>query len=160
MIDTGETTQTGGRLKRIAEYLDNEPFCFTYGDGVSDLDIRESIKFHRSHGRQATMMATYPPGRFGALELNGSRVTHFVEKPRGDGGLINGGFFVLNPSVIDYIDSDETIWEQEPLQKLASNGELMAFEHGGFWQPMDTLRDKEKLEQLWSSGRADWRVWE
>jgi glucose-1-phosphate cytidylyltransferase len=159
LIDTGEHTMTGGRLKRVAEYLEEEPFCFTYGDGVSDLDITESIKFHRQHGKAATMMATYPPGRFGALELEGSMVSRFIEKPRGDGGLINGGFFVLNPSVIDYIDGDETTWEQTPLINLAAQEELMAFEHHGFWQPMDTLRDKEKLEQLWVSKQAPWRVW-
>lgn len=159
LIDTGEKTMTGGRLKRVAEFLDDEPFCFTYGDGVSDVDIGESIKFHCNHGCKATMMATYPPGRFGALELSGTQVTRFVEKPRGDGGLINGGFFVLERSVIEYIENDATVWEQEPLMNLAANGELMAFEHEGFWQPMDTLRDKEKLEQMWSGGKAPWRVW-
>ena len=160
LIDTGEHTMTGGRLKRVAEYLDDEPFCFTYGDGVSNVDVSESIKFHRSHGKKATMMATYPPGRFGALELDGSQVTRFVEKPKGDGGLINGGFFVLEPAVISSIDSDATVGEQEPLMNLAASGELMAYEHTGFWQPMDTLRDKQNLEQLWSAGQAPWRVWE
>ena len=160
LIDTGEDTMTGGRLKRVAEYLDDEPFCFTYGDGVSNVDVSETIKFHRSHGKKATMMATYPPGRFGALELDGPRVTRFVEKPKGDGGLINGGFFVLEPAVISCIEGDATVWEQEPLMKLAASGELLAYEHTGFWQPMDTLRDKQNLEQLWSAGRAPWRVWE
>lgn len=160
LIDTGDATMTGGRLKRVSEYLDNQPFCFTYGDGVSDVDVRESIEFHRSHGCAATMMATYPPGRFGALEVTESKVTNFVEKPKGDGGLINGGFFVLDPIVFDYIEDDETVWEQEPLMNLARAGQLMAFEHHGFWQPMDTLRDKEKLEALWQTRAAPWRTWE
>lgn len=160
LIDTGDATMTGGRLKRVSEYLDNQPFCFTYGDGVSDVDVRESIEFHRSHGCAATMMATYPPGRFGALEVTESKVTNFVEKPKGDGGLINGGFFVLDPIVFDYIEDDETVWEQEPLMNLAKAGQLMAFEHHGFWQPMDTLRDKEKLEALWQTRAAPWRTWE
>lgn len=159
LVDTGETTMTGGRLKRVAEYLDEGPFCFTYGDGVSDVDVASTIKFHNEHGRKATMMATYPPGRFGALELSGSEVTRFIEKPKGDGGRINGGFFVLDPCVLSYINDDSTIWEQMPLASLAEEGELMAYEHDGFWQPMDTLRDKEKLEHLWRSGAAPWRVW-
>ena len=146
-------------MKRVAEYLDEGPFCLTYGDGVSDIDIASTIKFHNKHGRKATMMATYPPGRFGALELSGSSVTQFIEKPKGDGGRINGGFFVLDPSVLGYINDDSTIWEQAPLAELAKEGQLMAYEHDGFWQPMDTLRDKERLEDLWRSGTAPWRVW-
>ena len=159
LVDTGDSTMTGGRLKRVAGYLNEGPFCFTYGDGVSDIDIASTIKFHNKHGRKATMMATYPPGRFGALELSGSSVTQFIEKPKGDGGRINGGFFVLDPSVLGYINDDSTIWEQTPLAELAKEGQLMAYEHDGFWQPMDTLRDKERLEDLWRSGTAPWRVW-
>lgn len=159
LVDTGNSTMTGGRLKRVAEYLDEGPFCLTYGDGVSDIDIASTIKFHNKHGRKATMMATYPPGRFGALELSGAAVTQFIEKPKGDGGRINGGFFVLDPCVLGYINDDSTIWEQTPLTELAKEGQLMAYEHDGFWQPMDTLRDKERLEDLWRSGTAPWRVW-
>jgi glucose-1-phosphate cytidylyltransferase len=160
LVDTGDDSMTGGRLKRVAEYVkDEEFFFFTYGDGVGDIDITKSIEFHRSHGKLATMTATYPPGRFGALEIEDGKITHFLEKPKGDGGMINGGYFVMSPTVIDYIAEDATIWEQEPLRNLAADGELMAYEHHGFWQPMDTLRDKQHLEELWSGGRAPWRVW-
>lgn len=160
LVDTGDDSMTGGRLRRVADHVkDEEFFFFTYGDGVGDIDINGSINFHRDHGKLATMTATYPPGRFGALEIEEGKITHFLEKPKGDGGMINGGFFVLNPKVIDYITDDGTIWEQEPLRTLASEGELMAFEHHGFWQPMDTLRDKQYLEALWDSRKAPWRVW-
>lgn len=160
LVDTGENTMTGGRLKRLSEYLKNEKlFCFTYGDGVSDLNIKELIAFHKNHGKAATMTATYPPGRFGALEIQNEMITSFKEKPRGDGALINGGFFVLSPKVLNEISDDSTIWEQEPLINLAKQGELMAFKHEGFWQPMDTLRDKNYLEELWKSKNAPWKVW-
>lgn len=160
LVDTGEDTMTGGRLKRVARYVqDEEAFCFTYGDGVSDVDIASSIKFHREHGKLATVTAVRPPGRYGALKRNGDSVTGFMEKPRGDGGLINGGFFVLSPKCIDMIDGDETSWEQEPLAQLCERNELMAFEHSGFWQPMDTLREKNLLEDLWQTGRAPWKAW-
>lgn len=161
LVDTGEDTMTGGRLKRVAEYIKNEPaFCFTYGDGVADVDIRSLIVFHQRHGKMATVTAVLPPGRYGALERSGHQVTRFVEKPRGDGGLINGGFFVLSPKVLDLIDGDQASWENEPLIKLAAMGEMMAFEHRGFWQPMDTLRDKNHLEQLWNTGKAPWKCWD
>jgi len=160
LVDTGDDSMTGGRLRRVAEHVrDEEFFHFTYGDGVGDIDIGGLIDFHRSHGKIATLTSTYPPGRFGALHLEGGQVTHFLEKPQGDGGMINGGFFVLSPKVIDYIEGDATLWEQEPLRALAADGELMAFEHHGFWQPMDTLRDKIHLEALWDGGKAPWRVW-
>ena len=161
LVDTGEDTMTGGRLKRVASFLQGEEsFCLTYGDGVSDVDITQLIAFHRAHGLQATLTATYPPARFGALDIHpDQRVTAFMEKPRGDGGLINGGFFVLSPKVIDLIDGDEVIWEREPLQTLAKSIQLKAFQHEGFWQPMDTLRDKTHLEDLWQSGKAPWKVW-
>jgi len=160
LVDTGDDSMTGGRLLRVANYLRNEEaFCFTYGDGVSDLDIGASIAFHRSHGKAATLTATYPPGRFGALAIQSRQVRQFMEKPRGDGAMINGGFFVLSPRVLDYLESDSTVWEQQPLKRLAADGELMAYEHAGFWQPMDTLRDKNLLEELWASGRAPWKVW-
>ncbi len=159
LVDTGELTLTGGRLKRIARYVENDPaFCVTYGDGVSDIDISAEIAFHKRHGRKATVAAVRPPGRFGALEKDGARVTGFMEKPRGDGGYINGGFFVLSPDCLEYIDSDVS-WEAQPMSELARDGELMAFEHDGFWQPIDTLRDKNLLEELWSSGKAPWRSW-
>ena len=161
LIDTGDDTLTGGRLKRVADYIKNqESFCFTYGDGVSNVDIRASIEFHQSHGKLATVTAVLPPGRYGALERLGDRVTGFVEKPRGDGGVINGGFFVLSPNVLDYIDGDQSSWEAAPLTKLAQIGEMMAFEHQGFWQPMDTLREKNLLEELWASGKAPWKNWQ
>ena len=160
LIDTGESTLTGGRLKKVSEYLkDEDAFCFTYGDGVSDIDISKTIEFHQSHGKLATVSAVLPPGRYGALNLDGNQVTGFTEKPLGDGGVINGGFFVLSPQVLDLIDGDQTSWEDGPLSKLAKNNELMAFRHKGFWQPMDTLRDKNNLEDLWSKGHAPWRTW-
>lgn len=159
LIDTGENTLTGGRLKRVRDYLDSEDFCFTYGDGVGSVDITKLIEFHKKHGKNATVTAVQPPGRFGALEMTGSSVTSFVEKPHGDGMYINGGFFVLNPSVIDLIDGDSTIWERQPLETLATTGQLEAFKHDGFWQPMDTLRDKQNLEEMWQSGEAPWRLW-
>ncbi len=161
LVDTGEHTLTGGRLKRVRSYLDaSEPFCFTYGDGVSDLDITASIAFHRAHGRLATLTAVVPPGRYGALSFDGDRITRFVEKPPGDNTFINGGFFVLSPPVIDLIEDDAVAWEAAPLERLAERGELMAFRHYGFWQPMDTLRDKTQLEALWASRKAPWKVWE
>jgi glucose-1-phosphate cytidylyltransferase len=161
IIDTGEDTQTGGRVRRVREHLKpGEPFCLTYGDGVSDLDIKAEIAFHRAHGKDATIAAVVPPGRYGALELQGDRVMSFIEKPPGDNALINGGFFVLDPRVIDRIAGDHTAWEAEPLTGLARDGHLMAFRHPGFWQPMDTLRDKNRLEQLWDSGQAPWKVWD
>ncbi len=160
LVDTGENTMTGGRLKRVAPYLQNEKaFCFTYGDGVADVDITALIAFHNAHGKAATVTAVQPPGRYGALRLEGSQVAGFTEKPRGDGGLINGGFFVLSPSVLPLIDNDATAWELEPLESLSRNGKLQAFEHRGFWQPMDTLREKNLLESLWNSGSAPWKIW-
>lgn len=160
LIDTGEETLTGGRLKRVAPYLVGEDaFCFTYGDGVSDLDISAEIAFHREHGKLATVTAVQPPGRYGALEIDGTAVSGFAEKPRGDGGLINGGFFILSPKCIDLIEGDNTSWESGPLNTLAKQGELMAFQHNGFWQPMDTLREKNMLEDLWDSGKAPWKSW-
>ena len=161
LVDTGDETMTGGRLRRVASHIENEDaFCFTYGDGISDVNIRRSIEFHRKHGLRATITAVLPPGRYGAIECNDGRVSRFVEKPRGDGALINGGFFVLSPSVIDYIDGDQTDWEGSPLAQLAADGQMMAFEHSGFWQPMDTLREKNQLEELWSKGIAPWKCWE
>ena len=159
LVDTGEQTITGGRLKRVAHLLGDQEFCFTYGDGVSDVNIRNLIAFHRKQGKLATLTAEQPPARFGAVSLEGSRVVRFEEKPVGDGGLINGGFFVLSPRVINYIDGDHTHWEREPLEQLAQEGQLSAFAHNGFWQPMDTLRDKTHLEELWNSGKAPWKVW-
>jgi glucose-1-phosphate cytidylyltransferase len=160
LVDTGEDTMTGGRLKRVADYVrDEEAFCFTYGDGVSDLDIAATLAFHRSHGRLATVTAVQPPGRYGALAMRGAVVQGFTEKPRGDGGLINGGFFVLSPQVLTRIVGDGTAWEGEPLSGLAAENQLMAYEHTGFWQPMDTLREKNLLEELWQSGRAPWKTW-
>jgi len=161
LVDTGDSSLTGGRLKRVADYVrDETSFCMTYGDGVGDIDISASIEFHRRHGRLATLTTTFPPARFGALAIEADgRVASFEEKPRGDGAMVNGGFFVLSPSVLDYIDGDATSWEREPLSRLASEGELMAYEHTGFWQPMDTLHDKNLLESLWASDSAPWRVW-
>lgn len=160
LVDTGDDTLTGGRLRRVAKYVeDEEAFCFTYGDGVADIDIAASIRFHLGHGKLATVTAVQPPGRYGALSMEGEKVTGFTEKPRGDGGLINGGFFVLSPRTIDLIDGDRSSWEGEPLKKLAESGELMSYEHSGFWQPMDTLRDKNHLEELWASGEAPWKTW-
>jgi len=160
LVDTGEETMTGGRLKRVARYLRDEgSFCFTYGDGVSSIDIAAGIAFHKAHGKKATVTAVLPPGRFGSLVMEGESVKGFIEKPRGDGGWINGGFFVLEPSVIDLIDGDATSWEQEPMRALAESGQLQAFQHDGFWQPMDTLREKNMLEDLWASGKAPWKKW-
>jgi glucose-1-phosphate cytidylyltransferase len=161
LVDTGEDTLTGGRLKRVKPYLEKEEsFCFTYGDGVSDVNITGLIDFHQTHGCLATVTAVQPPGRYGALSLKGNKVEGFIEKPRGDGGLINGGFFVLSPKCLDLIKSDQTSWEGEPLSQLAAQNQLMAFQHQGFWQPMDTLRDKNSLEELWSNGSAPWKIWE
>ena len=160
LVDTGEDTQTGGRLKRVASYLkDEKAFCFTYGDGLANVDIAKLIQFHESHGKLATVTAVQPPGRYGALNRDNDLVTGFVEKPKGDGGWINGGFFVLSPKCLDYIDSDDTAWEQRPLKDIALKGELMAYEHKDFWQPMDTLREKNLLEELWESSKAPWKNW-
>jgi glucose-1-phosphate cytidylyltransferase len=160
LVDTGEETMTGGRLRRVGDYLrGDEAFCFTYGDGVADIDITASIAFHRAHGKLATVTAVQPPGRYGALQIDGTKITGFSEKPRGDGGLINGGFFVLSPKCLDRIAEDSTSWEHEPLGGLARDGELMAYEHQGFWQPMDTLREKNLLEDLWQGGKAPWKKW-
>jgi glucose-1-phosphate cytidylyltransferase len=163
LVDTGDETQTGGRLRRVAEYVaDEDAFCFTYGDGLSDVDVAASIDFHRTEGRAATVTAVHPPGRWGTISqdpADAGRVVEFKEKPPGDGNLINGGFFVLSPSVIDRIDGDATIWEREPLQRLAAEGELSAFKHEGFWQPMDTLREHNVLEDLWAGGSAPWKRW-
>jgi glucose-1-phosphate cytidylyltransferase len=160
LVDTGDATMTGGRLKRIREYVKDEAaFCLTYGDGVGDVDISATLAFHQRHGKLATMTATQPPGRFGALGMDGDEIHSFQEKPEGDGGWINGGFFVLSPKVIDYVTEDSTIWERKPLETLAAERQLMAFKHPGFWQPMDTLRDKQHLEELWQSGKAPWKSW-
>lgn len=160
LVDTGPATQTGGRLKAVRPYLtEGEPFCFTYGDGVADIDINALLAFHYGHGRKATITAVAPPGRFGALEYDGDTVLRFREKPAGDGGQINGGFFVGDPSILDLVSGPETLWEQEPLERLAASGELMAYRHQGFWQPMDTLRDKQFLEDLWQKGNAPWKCW-
>lgn len=160
LVDTGETTMTGGRLKRVRDYLDTEDhFCFTYGDGLSDVDISALISFHKSHGKWATVTGVRPPGRYGALQLQGKEVTGFTEKPRGDGGLINGGFFVLSPQCLDLIQGDNMPWENDPLHSLAEQNQLVAFEHEGFWQPMDNLREKNMLEDLWQTGKAPWKVW-
>lgn len=161
LVDTGEHSMTGGRLNLVRKYIENDDaFCFTYGDGVGDIDISASIEFHKQHGKAATLTATYPPGRFGALDMKQGRVLNFKEKPKGDGAMINGGFFVLSPKVLKHLKGDDTVWEQQPLQQLAEDGELMAFEHHGFWQPMDTLRDKHLLEELWASGKAPWKKWD
>ena len=161
LVDTGETSMTGGRLRRVADYVrDDEAFCFTYGDGVGSMDISAAVAFHKSHGKAATLTATFPPGRFGALDISEGQVLNFKEKPKGDGAMINGGFFVLSPQVLDYLEGDSTVWEQGPLMSLAEQGQLMAFEHQGFWQPMDTLHDKNLLEKLWQSGDAPWKTWD
>jgi glucose-1-phosphate cytidylyltransferase len=161
VVDTGLNSMTGGRLRRVRNYLDpNEPFCLTYGDGVGDIDISAEIAFHRRHGKKATMCAVSPPGRFGALNVVQNRVDSFMEKPTGDGQRVNGGFFVLDPSVIDLIDGDDVVWEKGPLEALAADGDLFAYNHDGFWQPMDTLRERTQLEELWASGSAPWKVWE
>lgn len=159
LVDTGDNTMTGGRIKRIRPFIEGENFLMTYGDGVSDVDIAGSISFHKAHGRLATLTAVQPPGRFGSLNMEGARVKSFEEKPLGDGGFVNGGFFVLSSGIFDYIDGDSTIWEREPMERLAGEGQLMAFLHRGFWQPMDTLRDKLYLEELWKDARAPWKVW-
>jgi glucose-1-phosphate cytidylyltransferase len=160
LVDTGEATMTGGRVRRVRDYIGDKPFCLTYGDGVARIDIAALLKFHESCGRPATITAVQPPGRFGALDIdNGDRVLNFKEKPQGDGQWINGGFMVMSPKVIDYIDGDSTVLEQQPLHRLSANGELSAYRHGGFWQAMDTLRDKRQLEELWAGGSAPWRVW-
>jgi len=161
LVDTGDESMTGGRLRRVAKFIkDEEAFCLSYGDGVGDIDIGATIDFHREHGKAATLTATYPPGRFGALSIKNRQVVSFKEKPKGDGAMINGGFFVLSPTVLSTIKGDSTIWEREPLTTLADTGQLMAFEHQGFWQPMDTLRDKHLLEELWATGRAPWKFWD
>ncbi len=159
LVDTGESTATGGRLKRVREYLGDETFCLTYGDGVANVDVTRLIDFHRNHGKLATVTAVQPPGRFGALDLQGEKVRGFQEKPLGDGGWINGGFFVLEPGIVDYIDGDESIWEQEPMRRLAEGGQLTAYLHRGFWQAMDTLRDRNLLEDHWNNGQAEWKLW-
>jgi len=161
LVDTGDESMTGGRLGRVASYVkDEEAFCFTYGDGVGDIDISASINFHRSHGKWATLTAAYSPGRFGAIEIQQKQIMSFQEKPKGDGAMINGGFFVLSPKVLEYIKDDKTVWEQEPLKALAKDKQLMAYEHHGFWQPMDTMRDKQHLEDLWATGKAPWKTWD
>lgn len=161
LVDTGDESMTGGRLGRVADHIKGEEaFCFTYGDGVGDINISATIDFHKTHGKDATLTATYPPGRFGALDIKNKQVDSFQEKPKGDGAMINGGFFVLSPKVLGRITGDACIWEQEPLKGLADDGQLMAYEHEGFWQPMDTLRDKMHLENLWQSGNAPWKIWE
>ncbi|MBA3536113.1 MAG: glucose-1-phosphate cytidylyltransferase [Tatlockia sp.] len=159
LVDTGDQTMTGGRLKRVAHHLDNNDFCLTYGDGVSDVDISSVISFHQKQNKLATLTAIQPPGRFGSLLIEDEQVKGFKEKPQGDGGWINGGFFVLSPKVIDYIEGDDTIWEKAPLETLSAEGQLSAFHHDGFWHPMDTLRDKNYLEELWESGNAPWKTW-
>jgi glucose-1-phosphate cytidylyltransferase len=160
LVDTGDNSMTGGRLKRVYSYIkDEDAFCFTYGDGVADINITAQLAYHKQHGKRATVAAVRPPGRYGALSMVGQSVRGFIEKPQGDGGWINGGFFVLSPSCIDLIDGDSSSWEGEPLSKLATQDELMAYEHSGFWQPMDTLRDKNHLEELWKNGKAPWKVW-
>jgi glucose-1-phosphate cytidylyltransferase len=160
LVDTGEDSMTGGRLRRVRDYLTpGEPFCFTYGDGVSDIDLSAEIAFHRQHGKRATVAAVQPPGRYGALDRDNDKVIGFTEKPRGDGAWINGGFFILHPDVIDLVPDDATSWEDGPMRELASSGQMVAFEHRGFWQPMDTLREKNLLEDLWQSGKAPWKTW-
>lgn len=159
LVDTGESTMTGGRLKRVAPFVQGEDFCCTYGDGVADLDIAALVAFHKSHGKLATITAAQPPGRFGSLVLDGDRVIAFQEKPQGDGAWINGGFFVLSSRALDHIEGDQTIWEREPMEALATKGQMSAYLHRGFWQPMDTLRDKNHLEELWDSGKAPWKRW-
>jgi glucose-1-phosphate cytidylyltransferase len=160
LVDTGEHTQTGGRLKRVRDYVDGETFCFTYGDGLADVDIGALLEFHKAQRRTATLTAVQPAGRFGAIDMHQGRITRFEEKPHGDGSWVNGGFFVLEPEALRLIEDDRTVWERQPLEQLARDGELSAFTHRGFWQPMDTLRDKLKLEELWSTGQAPWKVWQ
>lgn len=160
LVDTGLNTMTGGRIKRIKPFVENQTFMLTYGDGVGNIDIKKLLEFHKSHGKYATLTAVQPSGRFGALHLEGDKVKEFEEKPKGDGAWVNGGFFVLEPQIFDYIEGDETIWEKEPLENLAKDGQLMAYKHTGFWKPMDTLRDKRELELLWQSGNPPWKIWE
>jgi glucose-1-phosphate cytidylyltransferase len=161
LVDTGDDTLTGGRLKRVKNFVcEDDEFCFTYGDGLADINVSEQITFHKQHGKLATITAVQPPGRYGALLLNGTSVKGFQEKPPGDGAWINGGYFVLSPKVIDFIEGDQTSWEGYPLDTIARNGDLASYEHRGFWQPMDTLRDKNHLEELWSTGKASWKTWE
>ena len=160
LVDTGEQTLTGGRLKRVSKYIGNEDFCFTYGDGLSDLNLNELISFHKKKGGLATLAGVQPPGRFGALNLNGDKVINFKEKPDGDGGWINGGFFILSPKVLNYIENDQTIWEKDPIEKLSSEGNLFVFKHSGFWMSMDTMRDKNALEEMWKKNNAPWKIWE
>jgi glucose-1-phosphate cytidylyltransferase len=161
LVDTGEQSMTGGRLRRVAQYIEEEEaFFFTYGDGVGDINVKKTLEFHKSHKKLATLTAATPPGRFGALDINDGQVTSFKEKPKGDGAMINGGFFVLSPKVLDYIEGDDTVWEQYPLKQLSADGQLMSYEHKGFWQPLDTLRDKHHLEKLWQSGQAPWKLWD
>ena len=159
IVDTGEETMTGGRLKRVKDYIGDETFCFTYGDGVGDVDIRKTIELHRQAQRKATLTAVQPPGRYGALGIDGDRITQFQEKPEGDGAWINGGFFVLEPSAIDYISGDSMSWERDPLERLAAEKQLTVYKHKGFWRPMDTLRDKMQLEEMWEAGKAPWKIW-
>ena len=159
LVDTGENTMTGGRLKRVSDYINDDDFCFTYGDGLSDVDITSLIEFHKNHGKLATVTAVFPPGRYGALDMDGKKVVSFMEKPLGDGNKINGGYFVLSPKCLDKIESDITKWEDKPIEELTNNGQLMAYVHKGFWQPMDTLREKIILEELWASGNAPWKIW-
>ena len=159
LVDTGINTMTGGRLKKIQKYVDNETFCFTYGDGLANISITELIEFHKNNNTLATVTAVQPPARFGALELDGNKVVSFKEKPPGDGNWINGGYFILEPAVFDYVEGDSTVWEKEPVENLSKNNQLSAYRHSGFWQPLDTLRDKNKLEDLWSSGSPPWKVW-
>ena len=159
LVDTGENVMTGGRMKRVASYIGEDTFCFTYGDGVADVNIKELIKFHKTQGTLATVTSVQPPGRFGELDITHGKITAFKEKPQGDGASISGGFFILSPRVLNYIKNDNTVWEKEPLEKLANEGQLSAYQHNGFWQPMDTLRDKVMLDELWASGKAPWKVW-
>ena len=160
LVDTGDNTMTGGRLKRVKEYVENDEFfCFTYGDGLSDINIKNLINFHRNHGKLATLSAVYPPGRFGTIDIKENLITRFTEKPKGDGSMVNGGFFVLSPKAIDYIKNDSTIWEREPLQSLSNDKELMAYKHMGFWQPMDKLSDKINLQKEWDNDNAKWKIW-
>ena len=160
LVDTGLNTMTGGRIKRVKDYIGNETFMLTYGDGVGNINIKSLLEFHKQHGKYATLTAVQPSGRFGALDIEDIQVKNFKEKPKGDGAWINGGFFVLEPQIFEYIEGDETIWERDPLENLAKDGQLMAYKHTGFWKPMDTLRDKRELESLWQSGNPPWKVWE
>jgi len=159
LVDTGLETMTGGRLKRVKNYVNEETFCFTYGDGLSNVNVSDLIQFHKSNNTIATVTSVQPPGRFGLMDIEGDKISNFTEKPSGDGNWINGGYFVLEPKVFDYLEDDSTVWEREPLERLAKEGQLSAFKHSSFWQPLDTLRDKNYLEKLWASGKAPWKVW-